>query len=558
LVKYIASRNEQLRIVKACHIDPTSGHLGIKKTYNRIAERFIWNAVLREVQNVVSSCDECQHVKAPIVTVKPRLDPVPVHSPWHHIGIDFIGPISPTSKSGNRYILTISDYFTKWASASQLPTKEACGVANTLLKLFMTMGLPKIITTDKGNEFKNANGLDERFNQTFQRMIAKYLSGKSKDAWDECIDLFLFAYNTSRHVSSLYSPFQVMFGRKAILPIDLQEGSTPSVAMNQDEIAEAIEVLTNNRIDIFENVKENIARAQNKQKKLYDMKHSNPCKFKIGASVLVKDFRKKKRRGGKLDGRWLGLFTIVEDCGKGFYRLKNRQKIIKRVNGAHLKIYKRPCNMSEDKLQVEVSDPPLPPPLMKVSTSASDDDLQPIRKRRKQIVQKKVIEIKLNTAPILSATLAESLKSENSEICNEHGAVFSNTSLISLNGIFSCTMVVIGSFIPPFFPGDVTCPVFPIKKQSVQISPVTEPLPNHHIVRPQPIKARVTEPVKAIAFKERQKKIEVTNGSAIKIDLVTEKPPEKGRRVHYSSKTWVKKTTNNGRQRFVTEGQMVE
>ena len=63
---------------------------------------------------------------------KPELHPIPIHSPWNHIGIDFVGPISPVSRAGNRYILTISDYFTKWASAFALPSKEAHGVADVL------------------------------------------------------------------------------------------------------------------------------------------------------------------------------------------------------------------------------------------------------------------------------------------------------------------------------------------------------------------------------------------------------------------------------------------
>lgn len=75
-----------------------------------------------------------------IVTSKPELHPIPIHSPWHHIGIDFIGPITPVSRNGNRYILTISDYFSKWACAVALPTKEAHGVANVLFKvLYMYM-----------------------------------------------------------------------------------------------------------------------------------------------------------------------------------------------------------------------------------------------------------------------------------------------------------------------------------------------------------------------------------------------------------------------------------
>lgn len=53
LVKCVTARPDQLRIVRSCHLDPTSGHLGIKKTYNRITERFTWNAVLKDVQNMV-------------------------------------------------------------------------------------------------------------------------------------------------------------------------------------------------------------------------------------------------------------------------------------------------------------------------------------------------------------------------------------------------------------------------------------------------------------------------------------------------------------------------
>ena len=53
-------------------------------------------------------------------------------SPWFHLGIDFIGPVSPPSSAGNRYVLTVSDYFTKFAWAHALPTKEAVGVVAAL------------------------------------------------------------------------------------------------------------------------------------------------------------------------------------------------------------------------------------------------------------------------------------------------------------------------------------------------------------------------------------------------------------------------------------------
>ena len=51
------------------------------------------------------------------------------------IGIDFVGPISPTAFDGSRFILTISDYFTKWVEALPTPDKSASSVATTLFKV---------------------------------------------------------------------------------------------------------------------------------------------------------------------------------------------------------------------------------------------------------------------------------------------------------------------------------------------------------------------------------------------------------------------------------------
>ena len=104
------------------------------------------------------------------------------------------------------------------------------------------MGLPSVITTDQGREFHNqlnshltemfgidhrmttpyhpqANGLDERYNQTLVNAVAKFAQ-ESRDTWDERIGEVVYAYNTSVHESTKHTPFEVMFGRMAKLPID--------------------------------------------------------------------------------------------------------------------------------------------------------------------------------------------------------------------------------------------------------------------------------------------------------------------------------------------------
>lgn len=100
----------------------------------------------------------------------------------------------------------------------------------------------------------------------------------------------------------------------------------------------------------MESTKKNIAVAQQRQKEQYDQKHSKASKFAINTKVLKKDFTRKKRKGGGMDHRWVGPYVITKDVGKGFYSLKHLDstKVIKRIHGAHLKLYFTPPNSPDD------------------------------------------------------------------------------------------------------------------------------------------------------------------------------------------------------------------
>eukprot|EP00731_Ephydatia_muelleri_P020664 Em0013g391a len=91
-----------------------------------------------------------------LTTGVPELHPIPVKAPWYMVGIDFIGPLSPVAKDGSRYILTISDYFTKWVEVVPTVNKMASTVASSLFKVFMRIGLPRVLLSDNGSEFCNA------------------------------------------------------------------------------------------------------------------------------------------------------------------------------------------------------------------------------------------------------------------------------------------------------------------------------------------------------------------------------------------------------------------
>ena len=109
-----------------------------------------------------------------------------------------------------------------------------------------------------------ANGLVERFNQTIQGMLVKFVA--EKETWEDYLDTCIYAYNTSRHESSLFTPFELMFGRKAVLPIDLCNGSNGADEIIENDVnEEAIAIMQDARRKRLEEAKANIISAQQKQ-----------------------------------------------------------------------------------------------------------------------------------------------------------------------------------------------------------------------------------------------------------------------------------------------------
>ena len=121
--------------------------------------------------------------------------------------------------------------------------------------------------------------MDERFNQTLQNMLIKYIDTK-KNLWAQFLDTCIFAYNTSAHESTKFSPFELMFGRKAVLPIDINMGSSDPAAILEEfnhcqELSPSnVQEATELKNTVLEEAKANIAAAQLRQKEHYDRKYS--------------------------------------------------------------------------------------------------------------------------------------------------------------------------------------------------------------------------------------------------------------------------------------------
>ena len=108
-----------------------------------------------------------------------------------------------------------------------------------------------------------ANGLDERFNQTLQNMLVKFVDEK-KECWEDFLSTCVYAYNTSKHESSKYCPFTVMFGRQAILPVEVSSPKKEDAFVNMTSEANKDRIIDDHlryRSKVAEKVKENIIAA---------------------------------------------------------------------------------------------------------------------------------------------------------------------------------------------------------------------------------------------------------------------------------------------------------
>lgn len=203
-------------ILHVAHDHCLAGHMGIRKSLDRVLRHFFWPGVKKDVAQHCRTCHECQTVGKP----NQKIPPAPLHpisaigEPFERILIDRVGPL-PCTKSGNQYLLTIMCTATQFPEAIPLRRITASAVSKALIKFFTVFGLPRVVQTDQGSNFMTrvfsqvlkqlsiqhctssayhpeSQGALERFHQTLKSMLRAYCREFEKD-WDDGTPLLLFA-----------------------------------------------------------------------------------------------------------------------------------------------------------------------------------------------------------------------------------------------------------------------------------------------------------------------------------------------------------------------------
>ena len=256
------------------------------------------------------------------------------------IAVDILGPLLD-SALGNRYVLVAMEYFTRWAEAYAIPNQEAETIAEKLVsQLFLLFSPPEQLHSDQGRQFEakimkeicavlginktrtspyhtQSDGLVERFNRTLLNMLATSCH-EHPSIWDTQLQKVCMAYNTSIHNTTGYTPFFLMFGCQARLPVDILYGSCPGNPVTPNQYATQLRCSLQ---EAYDRVRNAMSTTHEGQKEYYD-ERIHGKQFISGVLVWLHTKAVPTGQSRKLFSPWGGPYQVLDQLSDCTYRIR--------------------------------------------------------------------------------------------------------------------------------------------------------------------------------------------------------------------------------------------
>lgn len=286
------------------------------------------------VHDYVLACDVCEERKNPPRKKRSRMKTFLSGETFQRIALDLAGPF-PKSENGYSHILVVMDYFTKFAEIFPLINIEDETVAEVLFKGWIKRyGCPGSIHSDQGKQFESklfqemcrlfqidktrttpyhpqSDGMVERMNRTIKDMLSKYINANQTD-WDRFVDGIVLAYNTTPHETTRISPYRLVFGKEAKLPINvLTENEDITTSEKEANKAVYVRDLEEKLSTIHEHAREFTKEASQRQKNYFD-RNVRETNYEVGELVRRSQPKVGKGEKLKLSRKWTGPWTIIK------------------------------------------------------------------------------------------------------------------------------------------------------------------------------------------------------------------------------------------------------
>ena len=336
-------------ILMELHDAKTAGHLGQKKTIERLKRSpFYWPGMGSYARRWVQGCVVCAAKKNPRHSKRSPLQGYRVGSVMDRVSIDLTGPFKPRTRSGNQWILTVTDQFSRWCEAFALREAKAQEIAKRVVDFICRMGVPLEIHSDQGRNVDGeimrevcrllgvrkthttayhpqGNAITERENAVLKQLLSAYVNVRLND-WDEHLPVIMLAYRSAVHRTLGEAPFTVLMGRKARLPLDAFIGAPPEVAYQEVSMSEYVTGLMEAMQQAHELVSDKMDTAYAYQKKQYD-RQVQAQTFEKAQPVWLRVYPNLRNRSRSLLKPWDPGWIVVNRVSDVTYRIQ------KRING---------------------------------------------------------------------------------------------------------------------------------------------------------------------------------------------------------------------------------
>ncbi len=338
------------------HGAPLTGHTSAHHAITSARKVCYWPHMTEDITDFCSTCETCQQQSMPVPSYKAPLLPVQPQR-RRHIAIDITE--MPLSTTGHKYLLTVTDLFTKYLEMYPMKDQTVLSVTRALFDHYVSdHSLPLSIHSDRGAQFEarvfqsllqhlgiiktrttayrpSANGSIERKHRDIKHNVAKILRdrGLNPNQWDTIIGQVKLCHNAAIHSTTGFSPFFLERGEEPMLPVHVLFGPKDVFddrPMPPDHYSYATALQEKLQM-AYEAVRDNIS-ASKKNQAFYHDRSVRFQPYDIDEMVMIKN----ERRMSKLDSRYLGPYRIIGRSDDGrLYRIIDVTKTASQPSTVH-------------------------------------------------------------------------------------------------------------------------------------------------------------------------------------------------------------------------------